>query len=218
MKRTNKALSAVWLCLLILSIIPIQAFAIEPIEPNCKVSLTIHYQQNGKVLSGARFDVYRVADVSEDATFTASGAFADYPKEINGLQGADKWDKLAQELLSYAKKTKPTVSGTIGGNGTCAFQDLPTGLYLVVGHDWQVGNVTYRCKPFAISLPQRNADTAAWDYNVDAAPKAGTPTQKPTPPPDLPQTGMLWWPVPVMLCAGVALLAVGVVCRRRGKQ
>lgn len=220
MKKTKKVLSAVWLCLLILAVFPIQTFAMEPIEPSQEASLTVHYQQDKKTLSGARFDAYRVADISENAKFATSGAFAGYTKEINGLQGADKWDELAQDLLSYTKKTEPTVSGAIGGDGTCTFRDLPTGLYLVVGHDWQAGNVTYHCKPFVISLPQRNADSSAWDYNVDAAPKAGTPTEKPTPPgpPDLPQTGLLWWPVPVMLCAGIALLSVGAVYSRRGKQ
>lgn len=33
--------------------------------------------------------------------------------------------------------------------------------------------------------------------------------------PDLPQTGQLWWPVPLLLCAGLALLIVGLL-RRRG--
>lgn len=35
--------------------------------------------------------------------------------------------------------------------------------------------------------------------------------------PELPQTGQLWWPVPLLLCAGLALLAVGLL-RRRGAR
>ena len=57
-----------------------------------------------------------------------------------------------------------------------------------------------------------------------------TNTPKPTPPTppdpekpdkpnkpneDLPYTGLLWWPVPVLLCAGMLFLIVGVVLRRR---
>lgn len=32
--------------------------------------------------------------------------------------------------------------------------------------------------------------------------------------PKLPQTGVLWWPVPVLLCAGVVLIAVGLASQR----
>lgn len=46
------------------------------------------------------------------------------------------------------------------------------------------------------------------------------PPPPPPPPPTLPQTGMLWWPVPVLFGAGVLLIVVGavllaVVCRRK---
>lgn len=34
----------------------------------------------------------------------------------------------------------------------------------------------------------------------------------------LPQTGQLWWPVPVLACAGVALVLVGLARRRAGKN
>ncbi len=35
--------------------------------------------------------------------------------------------------------------------------------------------------------------------------------------PNLPQTGQLWWPVPVLLCAGLFLVVVGLI-RRRGSE
>lgn len=36
-------------------------------------------------------------------------------------------------------------------------------------------------------------------------------------PPKLPQTGLLWWPVPLLACAGLALVIAGAVARRRGR-
>ena len=33
--------------------------------------------------------------------------------------------------------------------------------------------------------------------------------------PTLPQTGLLWWPVPVLICAGLLLLLLGLL-RRKG--
>ena len=49
-----------------------------------------------------------------------------------------------------------------------------------------------------------------------------TPTPRPTPPPDnppddpkLPQTGQLWWPVPMLVSLGLLLIVIGLL-RRRG--
>ena len=36
-------------------------------------------------------------------------------------------------------------------------------------------------------------------------------------PPKLPQTGLLWWPVPLLACAGLALVIAGAAARRRGR-
>lgn len=43
-------------------------------------------------------------------------------------------------------------------------------------------------------------------------PDGPTPT---SPTPNLPQTGQLWWPVPLLICAGLLLVVIGLV-RRRG--
>ena len=36
-------------------------------------------------------------------------------------------------------------------------------------------------------------------------------------PSKLPQTGLLWWPVPLLACAGLALVIAGAAARRRGR-
>lgn len=50
--------------------------------------------------------------------------------------------------------------------------------------------------------------------------KESTPSKPPSTPtnsgkPNLPQTGQLWWPVPVLVCAGLLLIIVGLI-RQRG--
>lgn len=37
----------------------------------------------------------------------------------------------------------------------------------------------------------------------------------PTPPPDIPQTGLVWWPVPLLAVLGIALVLTGLVLRRK---
>ncbi len=39
-----------------------------------------------------------------------------------------------------------------------------------------------------------------------------------TPPPDIPVTGQLWWPVPLLAAAGLALVAFGLIRSRREKK
>lgn len=38
------------------------------------------------------------------------------------------------------------------------------------------------------------------------------------PPPDIPQTGLLWWPVPVLALLGIVLIAVGYFSRKGGRH
>lgn len=40
-------------------------------------------------------------------------------------------------------------------------------------------------------------------------------TPPPTSPPELPQTGLLWWPVPVFAVLGMILFLIGYICSRR---
>lgn len=41
-----------------------------------------------------------------------------------------------------------------------------------------------------------------------------TPPPPPTNPPDTPQTGVLWWPMPILLIVGVVFIALGVKLRK----
>ncbi len=48
--------------------------------------------------------------------------------------------------------------------------------------------------------------------------KPYTPPPPPPPPPDIPQTGQLWWPVPVLVIAGLMLFVAGFVRNRRSYE
>ena len=45
-------------------------------------------------------------------------------------------------------------------------------------------------------------------------PETSTPDTPDTTPPPLPQTGQLWWPVPVFVAVGLAFIIIGVICSR----
>ncbi|MBR2834672.1 MAG: hypothetical protein IKE43_03035 [Coriobacteriales bacterium] len=125
--------------------------------------------------------------------------------------------ELAKSLADYA--TSNGLTGTvvtIDNSGKGLFTNLKLGLYLIVQNKPAEGYNAIN--PFVITVP-------LWDgneylYDVDANPKPETATKitpppDPPTPPDVPQTGQLWWPVPVLLAVGIGIFALGVVMRRR---
>lgn len=59
-------------------------------------------------------------------------------------------------------------------------------------------------------------DTTTTQPTTPTKPGTTTPTTKPSP--KLPNTGQLWWPVPVLLAVGLMCLAIGVVVRKNKKE
>ena len=114
---------------------------------------------------------------------------------------------------------------TIDKNGAAAFTDLDFGLYLVVQKTAASGYK--KTAPFLVSVPY--LDDGAYVYAVASDPKTELEREvkptTPTPPHSssdsggkLVQTGQLWWPVPVLICAGLGCIAVGLIRRREGSE
>lgn len=74
---------------------------------------------------------------------------------------------------------------------------------------------TTRPTPFVVT------NTYTDDIPDNPPPTGPTTPTDPTPPkpgkPTLPQTGQLWWPVPVLTAAGLLLVIAGLL-RRRGAE
>ena len=116
---------------------------------------------------------------------------------------------------------------TIGSSGTAEFSNLSLGLYLVAQKTAASG---YKMTDsFLVSVPY--LEDGAYVYNVKADPKTDlerevepTSQTKPSTPSGgggggkLVQTGQLWWPVPVLICAGLGCIVVGLFRRRRGQN
>lgn len=226
MNKMKKGCPVLLLCLmLVLSLLPVQGYAIDPIDLDREVSMAVTYQYGDVKLTGAKFDIYRVADMDRFAVFTPGGDFAGDGHSIKNLEEVQEWDELAQELADYVQSNasvQPLRTGSIGTDGACRFESLTAGLYLVVGHELKIDKTTYTCNPFLISLPNREDNAEEWTYdNVSVKPKAGEPSTEPMVSPDelpyLPDTGMLWWPVPVLISAGLLLILVGLM-RRKGTR
>ena len=106
-------------------------------------------------------------------------------------------------------------------DGTAQFTQLQTGLYLIMQKDPHASDGFYPLNGFLVSIPYW--DGTEYQYDVRIAAKTSpdrippeTPEQEEVPPtepevtvPELPQTGQLSWPVPVMAVCGMLLFAIG---------
>lgn len=117
-------------------------------------SLKIVYEYEGKAIEGAVFDIYKVAEVSEEMKL----------EEI----------KIPEHML-------PTDSGVTNADGIVVFPNqsvgLESGIYYVEGHDCESEGVIYRCNSFLVSLPNRGADGELY-CDVVAYPKSVIPEEK----------------------------------------
>ncbi len=194
---------------------------------------------NGEVMRDGTLAIYQVADLSLDdgnMVYTYKEAFAGCGEELT----QDKLDApaaLAEKLAVWAEENgvKAIAEETIV-NGEVSFSDIPLGLYLVVQTEKAEG--FYLMDPFLVSVP--HMEDGVWVYGVDAVPKVevnaspetvpetpstpdtatpSSPTADETPEETtLPQTGQLFWPIPVLTGLGALLFVIGAFLVRADKK
>lgn len=176
-----------------------------------KGSIEVSLYHNGQPLSGGTLTAIRVGWPEE----TQNGVrFYRIPDgaALENIQSADT----ARSLEDYVNQNKHSFeTRTVSiRNGRALFSGLPTGLYLIRQKDAPEG--FFPVNSFLVSLPYYvNGETL---YQVTAQAKTELkPKPAPIPPEKLPQTGQLTWPIPVFSAAGMALLALGWLLKRRGK-
>lgn len=146
--------------------LPRAAHAYEQPELASQGTVTISYE-----FSGAKFYLYKVADMSEKVEFSLSGDFAGYQVSLDHLD-SDGWRAAAQTLAAYAARDGRTAlaEGITDAEGKLQFQNLTTGLYLVTGDILEKGNVAYEPASTLVSLPDLNTDDT-WNYTPVISPK-----------------------------------------------
>ena len=214
------------LALLLLLELPLSAAA-HPVPDesrngHCSITVSMTYQD--KAVCGGKLALYKVGDVAENDgnySFVPVEAIRGNIPEFGDIESPE----LAGKLAKLEKQLTPVTADpvTVGKDGTATFSNLTFGLYLVVQKTAASGYG--KIAPFLVSVPYLYRDE--YQYEVTSQPKTDLerevptkPTSPATPPPSsgggkLPQTGQLWWPVPVLTCAGLGCIAVGLLRRRR---
>ena len=222
MKKHLKSL----LALLFLVCLPLSAAA-HPVpdaqkDGHCSITVTMTYQE--KALPGGTLALYKVGDVAEE-----DGNYSFVPVEaIRGDMaqfGDIQSPELAEKLHKLESKLTPVTAlpQKVGEDGKVTFSSLPFGLYLAVQKTAPAGYG--KTEPFLVSLPYLYE--GEYQYDVASQPKTDLEREVPTKPTSpatnpttsggkkLPQTGQLWWPVPMLACGGLGCIVVGLFRRRR---
>lgn len=213
------------LALLLCCLWPTNAFAAHEVPDLTRqgsLSVTVRDTGSGKTVAGGALTLYKVGYVQVDDgnySFAYTDGFAACGLALGDLTGAT----LADELAAYVKAQHLSgITLPVSDDGTVVFPKLDLGLYLVM--QTQAAENYTVLNPFLVTIPLHEADVDGYVYDVNAAPKAGTVTY--TPPADdvlpegdrLPQTGQLWWPVPVLAVCGLLSIVIGVARRKNAES
>ena len=213
------------LALLLLLGLPLSAaaHAVPDESRNGHCSITVSMTYKGKAVRGGKLALYKVGNVAENDgnySFVPVEAIRGDIPEFGDIQSPE----LAGKLAKLEKELTPVTADpvTVGKDGKATFSNLTFGLYLVVQKTAASG---YRkIAPFLVSVPYLYRDE--YQYELTSQPKTDLEQEvKPTSPPSsgggggkLPQTGQLWWPVPLLICAGLGCIAVGLFRRREDRN
>lgn len=234
MKRKRNLAAVISIILLVLSLC-IPAIAAEVPQLNVEGSIKVTLTYKNKPVTGGELILYQVGDVAQDNgnySFTLAKDYVSSRVSLENISSADT----AKALEQYVQRQKMKgVTKKLDKNGTVVFDKLYAGLYLLLQKEAIKGYE--KVNAFLVSLPSQ--ENGSYVYQVDATPKVqvkgkqeketepptppGTPGNPPsnppgstgnTPPPRLPQTGQLKWPIPVLAIAGLCLLLLGWTLRR----
>lgn len=234
LQRGTRVVIAVMFCVLLL--LPVRVEAADAIDLTKNVELKIVCKEVEEPLAGIAFSLYQIASLEETGELVVDPVFSQFPVDIRG-ENDEAWNALTDTLADYVTECQmeAAAEGVTDSDGVLCLPAqgdvLPQGLYLVVAERYTKENCYYDVAPFMLQLPTLNTQEHRWDYQVTVVPKytmdavpetpdtdgGGTDDSTGNGPETLPQTGQLWWPVPILLCAGLVLVLLGYL-RGRGVE
>lgn len=191
-----------------------QAHDVPQNREDCSIEVIVRY--NGEDLDGGTLTLIRIAHVEEE-----DGNFY-FVQEITGDRLEDVASAEARAaIIDFYNENKTLHDFDVKTEkveaGKALFTDLPTGLYLIIQEKAAYGYS--HLEPFLISVPYMV--DGQYQYNVTAAAKSSLEKEpEPTDPPptvpedpNLPQTGQLNWPIPLLAVSGLVLFVIGWILR-----
>lgn len=208
MKRFISLLLVLAVCVCI----PLDAYAhdVPQDRTDCSIELLVRYE--GEDVTGGTLTAVKIGYVDEDDGnyFFSQEITGEFIEDISSPEAAAAMKEFYEENKDTYEFYTQTQSVK---NGKATMTDMPTGLYLVY-QQW-AANGYRRLKPVLVSIPYMQ--DGQYQYHLTANIKAELEREPvpynppPTEPPDpeLPQTGQLNWPIPVLVMVGLILFLVG---------
>ena len=189
----------------------IHANEIPDVNRNGSITFLLDY--NDSPLLDGHLTIYKVGEIVKK-----NGVY-DFAL-ISELQGSDismedlSDAELAEKLAQLVKQKSLHCITTSIEQGKAVFLNVTPGLYVVTQSEEEAANGFAPIHPFLSSLPRW--ENGSYLYNLIAEPKVSLeikPEEPEDPPepgvPMLPQTGQLYWPVPLLAIGGAMLFAIG---------
>ena len=170
-KKIFKNLFSIIICSFL--IMSSNIFAANFSEEKNDLSITIEYENHGKKIKDVTFNIYYIAQMSDNLEFTwdEQFAFLDSILELNDLT-TDDWKKISNTLSTYIDlyQLLPYDTNQTDTNGRAEFKDLKQGLYLIVGSKHVTNERMYSIMPSLVTLPNLD-ENRNWNGQIVIYPK-----------------------------------------------
>lgn len=157
-KHINKIIAIFIAMLMMVNIAPKMLYAEEKVDMNQKCTLEIKYEA-----IDAQLRLYRIAEIDEDASFTLTEAYQDYRVALD-----DDAEAAALALESYINRDQkvPEAYAQTDENGVVRFENLETGIYLLLSNRVEKDTFCYEPLPVMVSLPSKSVEMSQYQYDV----------------------------------------------------
>lgn len=107
----------------------------------------------GDIIPDEEWNIYKVAELQDDGTCELYGDFAQYPVSFEDFSASALTD-IARTLENYVvlDNVAPYASGVSDDNGEVFFNDVPDGIYLLLGKYVELNDMFYSPAPFIVSV------------------------------------------------------------------
>lgn len=158
-------------CLIMIFVVVLllhDAIQARTIEKNAQENVCITLQNR---IGKSTYSLYRVADYSETGEFKLEKSFAEYPVNLEGLDH-EGWRALANTLQGYVERDKiPTFDKKeTNEEGYLRWENIPKGLYLILGNRKVDEEYAYTQTPILITAPNLETN-GEWNYQLFVKPK-----------------------------------------------
>ena len=187
--------------------------------------ITLHMEADGRIAAGGKVRLLQAAEKGDGpAGYSLCKEFKNCgidPFRLLELQDEDLADQLAAYAVTLEDAGREEAADA---DGNICFDDLEAGIYLLI-QDRAADGFT-RMRPFIIMLRDNEIVEAVPKLTVigEQESEPSEPTAEETGPEetvpekehhDLPVTGQLQWPIPVLIGTGFILLAAGIITHKK---